>query len=66
MPDFVSLLVISFIFSGILCAPYLSIDYVVGDDEDVARFPVPQGMFTPRISVIRSTDFSGFRMPGTW
>ena len=42
--------------------PYLSIDDELGEDEDVDRFPVPQGMFTPRISVIRCKYFSGFRI----
>ena len=33
-------------------------DNELGDSEDIDRFATPQGMFTPRISVIHCTIFS--------
>ena len=42
----------------IVCAPYLSVGHELGEGEDIDRFPVPQGMFTPRNSVVRRTDFA--------
>ena len=49
------------IYMGILCAPYISIDNELGDEEDVVHFPMPQGLFTPSISDIRITQCSNFR-----
>ena len=46
--------------SRIGCTSYLLIDNELGEREDIDRFAMPQGMFTPRISVIRCTDFSEF------
>ena len=37
-------------------------DNELGEDEDIDRFPLPQGILTPRISVIRFFFFSGFRI----
>ena len=51
--------------SGIVCTSYLLIDNELGDGEGIDRFVMPQGMFTPRISVIRSADFSDFCMDFT-
>ena len=44
--------------SGIVCTSYLLIDNELGDGEGIDRFVMPQGMFTPRISVIRCAEFS--------
>lgn len=39
---------------------YLVIDNELGDGEDIYRFAMLQGVFTPRFNVIRSTEFSEF------
>ena len=59
---FVSLPVISQTWVGTLRAPYLSIDNELGEDENIDRSPVPQEMFTPRISGIHLIFFSWFRI----
>ena len=48
--------------SGIVCTSYLLIDNELGDGEGIDRFVMPQGMFTPRISVIRCAEYSEFCM----
>ena len=40
----------------------LFIENKVGYNEDIERFAMPQGMLTSSFSVIRCTDFSGFRV----
>lgn len=54
--DYVSLIL------RIWCTSYLSIDNELGDVENIDRFIMPQGMFAPRISLIRCARFSNFRL----
>ena len=48
--------------SRIICTSYILKDNELGDGEDIDRFVMPQGMFTPRISVIRCAEYSEFCM----
>lgn len=56
-------LVTSCVYYGTLCAPYLSINGELGEvEEGISHFPVPQEMFTPKISAIRSVYLPDVRV----
>ena len=44
-----------------VCTSYFLMEDELGDGRDIDRFVMPQGTFTPRISVVRCADFSDFR-----
>ena len=47
---------------GILCARYLLTENELGDGEDIDRFTLLQGVFTPSFSGVRTTEFLDFRI----
>ena len=47
---------------GVICTSYLAIDNELGDGENRNRSAMPQGIFLPSISVVRSTGDSDSRV----
>ena len=45
-----------------LCARHLLIENELGDGEDIYRFTILQGVFTPSFSGVRATEFWDFRI----
>ena len=45
-----------------MCARYLLPEHELGDREDIDRFAILLGVFTPSLSVVRGKRFSDFRI----